>query len=53
MSLREGTRRGEQPEPRYQRGYGAMFAQHIGQADTGCDLDFLQVVARVPEPEIH
>jgi dihydroxy-acid dehydratase len=41
------------PEPRYQRGYGAMFSQHIGQADTGCDLDFLQITARVPEPEIH
>jgi len=41
------------PAPRYERGYGAMFSEHIGQADQGCDFDFLQVNARVPEPEIH
>jgi dihydroxy-acid dehydratase len=41
------------PEPRYMRGYGAMFSQHIGQADEGCDFDFLAGTARVPEPEIH
>jgi dihydroxy-acid dehydratase len=29
------------PAPRYERGYGAMFSQHIGQADEGCDFDFL------------
>jgi dihydroxyacid dehydratase/phosphogluconate dehydratase len=28
--------------PRYERGYGWMFSQHIGQADTGCDFDFLR-----------
>ena len=26
----------------YARGYGAMFAQHITQADEGCDFDFLE-----------
>jgi dihydroxyacid dehydratase/phosphogluconate dehydratase len=41
------------PPPRYERGYGAMFSQHIGQADEGCDFDFLAAVGRVPEPEIH
>ena len=41
------------PPPRYTRGYGAMFASHIGQADTGCDFDFLAAPGRVPEPEIH
>ena len=41
------------PPPRYQRGYGAMFSTHIGQADEGCDFDFLAAGARVPEPEIH
>jgi dihydroxy-acid dehydratase len=30
------------PAPRFERGYGFMFAQHIGQADEGCDFDFLQ-----------
>ncbi len=39
--------------PRYERGYGAMFQQHIGQADDGCDFDFLEAGAPVPEPEIH
>jgi dihydroxy-acid dehydratase len=41
------------PEPRYSRGYGAMFQQHIGQADEGCDFDFLESGPTVPEPEIH
>jgi dihydroxy-acid dehydratase len=41
------------PQPRYQRGYGAMFAQHIGQADEGCDFDFLQAGSPTPEPDIH
>jgi dihydroxy-acid dehydratase len=41
------------PPPRYQRGYGAMFSTHIGQADEGCDFDFLQGQAVIPEPEIH
>ncbi len=30
------------PPPRFERGYGWMFAQHIGQADEGCDFDFLR-----------
>jgi dihydroxy-acid dehydratase len=41
------------PQPRYARGYGAMFSEHIGQADEGCDFDFLAARAQVPEPEIH
>jgi len=41
------------PPSRYARGYGAMYAQHIGQADEGCDFDFLQGRAPTPEPEIH
>jgi dihydroxy-acid dehydratase len=39
--------------PRYERGYGKMFQEHIGQADDGCDFDFLEAGAIVPEPEIH
>lgn len=41
------------PAPRFTRGYGAMFSQHIGQADIGCDLDFLQGTDATAEPEIH
>src|SRR6478736_506685 len=43
----------KQPAPKYPRGYGAMFSEHIGQADQGCDFDFLQGKAAMPEPEIH
>jgi dihydroxyacid dehydratase/phosphogluconate dehydratase len=41
------------PPPRYARGYGAMFSQHIGQADEGCDFDFLAGTQPTAEPEIH
>jgi dihydroxy-acid dehydratase len=39
--------------PRYERGYGRMYQEHIGQADDGCDFDFLARPGHVPEPEIH
>ena len=43
------------PAPRYGRGYGWMFSQHVKQADEGCDFDFLETDfgAPVPEPEIY
>jgi dihydroxy-acid dehydratase len=41
------------PPPRYARGYGAMYSAHIGQADEGCDFDFLSAGGQIPEPEIH
>ena len=42
------------PPPRYARGYGWMAAQHILQADQGCDFDYLETGfgAPVPEPDI-
>ena len=43
------------PDPvRFERGYGWMFSRHIGQADEGCDFDFLRTDfgAAVPEPDI-
>jgi len=36
------------PTPRYARGWGAVYAERVLQADTGCDLDFLR--ARPGEP---
>ena len=42
-----------QPDVQYPRGYGRLHAQHVLQADKGCDFDFLQSSAPVPEPEIH
>ncbi len=42
------------PEPpRYDRGFGRMYQEHVGQADDGCDFDFLEAGHAVPEPEIH
>jgi dihydroxyacid dehydratase/phosphogluconate dehydratase len=37
----------------YPRGYGKLFMEHIKQADKGCDFDFLEGTAAIPEPEIH
>ena len=36
------------PEPKYRRGYGAMYLGHVLGADQGCDFDFLR--ARPGEP---
>jgi dihydroxy-acid dehydratase len=41
------------PVRKYERGYGALFSRHVKQADEGCDFDFLEGTAAVPEPEIH
>ena len=41
------------PAPRYPRGYGKMFIEHIQQAELGCDFDFLASPELVAEPEIH
>ena len=41
------------PAPRYLRGYGALFAQHVTQADKGCDFAFLADRQAVPEPDIY
>ena len=41
------------PKPHYERSYGALFAAHIGQAEKGCDFDFLASHVPVKEPEIH
>jgi dihydroxy-acid dehydratase len=38
---------------KYERGYGKIFSQHVSQADKGCDFDFLEGTAPIPEPEIH
>jgi dihydroxy-acid dehydratase len=45
--------RWQPPPPRYQRGYGALCAQHMTQANEGCDFDFLARGQATPDPEIH
>ena len=41
------------PPPHYTRGYGALYATHITQANRGCDFDFMHAGAPTPDPEIH
>ncbi len=43
------------PPPRFERGYGWMFSQHISQADQGCDFDYLTAEFGKPagEPDIY
>ena len=42
-----------EPRPHYARGYGALYARHITQANEGCDFDFMHAGAPTPDPEIH
>jgi len=39
------------PVPTFERGYGALFSEHITQANQGCDFDFLARHGRNPEPD--
>jgi dihydroxy-acid dehydratase len=41
------------PDRDFPRGYNKLFTDHIGQANRGCDFDFLEGDALLPEPEIH
>ena len=41
------------PDRTFARGYNRIYAEHIQQADKGCDFDFLEGAEPVPEPEIH
>jgi dihydroxy-acid dehydratase len=36
--------------PAYRRGYGALFSEHVLQADRGCDFDFLE---RLPDEPLE
>ena len=53
--LRKRRAEWKQPKPRFERGYGWVFARHIQQANQGCDFDFLRTEfgAPVPEPVIY
>jgi len=39
------------PPPRFERGYGALYSEHVTQADKGCDFRFLARPGRNPEPD--
>jgi dihydroxy-acid dehydratase len=56
VSDRELARRRAEWRPTssiYARGYGKLFVEHVTQAHEGCDFDFLEGTASIPEPEIH
>ena len=40
------------PEQKWTRGYQAMYAKHISQAQDGCDFDFLEGRSPEMEPDI-
>ena len=53
ISERDLVTRQEQwrpPEPKFERGYGALYTEHITQANEGCDFGFLARRGRNPEP---
>ena len=41
------------PRPRFERGYGSLYQEHITQADQGCDFDFLARPGANPQPDPH
>jgi dihydroxy-acid dehydratase len=50
----EARRAAWSPRPRpASRGYARLFADHVTQANEGCDFDFLHGAGGVPEPAIH
>jgi dihydroxy-acid dehydratase len=39
------------PPPAFARGYGALYSEHVTQADQGCDFEFLARPGTVPDPD--
>jgi dihydroxy-acid dehydratase len=39
------------PEPKFARGYGALYSEHITQANEGCDFAFLANRPPTPDPQ--
>lgn len=46
--LEERLARYQPRPPVYRRGYGAMYLEHVMQADQGCDFDFLRRIPGEP-----
>jgi dihydroxy-acid dehydratase len=49
--MRERQASWQPPEPKFERGYGALYTEHITQANEGCDFGFLARPGRNPEPD--
>jgi dihydroxyacid dehydratase/phosphogluconate dehydratase len=43
--------RWQPPGPTFERGYGALYTEHVTQANEGCDFGFLARHGRNPEPD--
>lgn len=41
------------PRRKFERGFGAIYANHITQAHAGCDFDILEGTEPTVDPEIH
>ena len=41
------------PAKKFNRGFGAIYANHITQEDVGCDFDVLEGTEAIADPEIH
>jgi dihydroxyacid dehydratase/phosphogluconate dehydratase len=39
------------PAATFERGYGALYSEHVTQADQGCDFDFLARPGVTPDPD--
>jgi dihydroxyacid dehydratase/phosphogluconate dehydratase len=44
VELKERLKMFVPPAPKYNRGYGRMFLEHVTQANEGCDFDFLRQI---------
>jgi dihydroxyacid dehydratase/phosphogluconate dehydratase len=53
QELAERRSHWRRPVPAYGRGFGALYLEHVTQANDGCDFDFLQHGPPTPEPQIH
>ncbi|HEY2576065.1 MAG TPA: L-arabinonate dehydratase [Streptosporangiaceae bacterium] len=50
-SLAERRAHWQPPPAKFERGYGALYSEHITQADQGCDFGFLARRGTNPDPE--
>jgi dihydroxy-acid dehydratase len=39
------------PPKMFERGYGSLYSEHVGQANEGCDFDFLARIGANAEPD--
>jgi hypothetical protein len=51
IELARRRRESAPPTPAFTRGYGALYIEHVLQADEGCDFDFLRGRSENPGEE--